>query len=82
LKINSKEEVESARQTQKARTLILQAEMAIRMRDRVRLAEEEEALRIGDTTAAAEEYFEEIDDWSDSERGEETSRQLIKRPTQ
>lgn len=84
LKTNSKEELESARKTQKARTLVLQAEMATRMRDRVRLAEEEDdALAAAAAAAsAAEEDFEEIDDWPDSELGEETSRQLTEPPIQ
>jgi hypothetical protein len=43
LKASNKDETETLRQAHKAKTQMLQAEMATRMRDRVRLAEEEEA---------------------------------------
>ena len=74
-KTNNKDQVEALRQTQKANTQALQAEMATRMRDRVRVAEgEEEALRDAEDTIPPEEDTV-YEDWSESELGDVPGRQ-------
>jgi hypothetical protein len=80
LKANNKDQVEALRQTQKAKTQALQAEMATRMRGRVRLTEgEEEALRdAGDTIPPEEDTV--YEDWSESELGDVPGRQSSGQP--
>src|SRR5271154_6136682 len=65
LKASNKDETEALRQAHKAKAQALQAEMATRMRDRVRLAEEGEEARAVENTISEEDTV--YKDWSESE---------------
>jgi len=69
LKASNKDETEGLRQAHKAKTQALQAEMATRMRDRIRLAEEKEAARAAEDIIPPEEDTV-YEDWSESELGD------------
>jgi hypothetical protein len=79
LKTNNKDQVEAQRQKQRVKTHALQAEMATRMRDRVRLVEEEEALTDAEDTIPREEDTV-YEDWSESELEDEPGGQLSGQP--